>query len=77
MCGGGRGFDCSGSGVDRVVVRAIPDKADGSAEMGYPMFEDQAAAPLSEYGSGNGFDCSETRGWGQAEFNYLKVNEVL
>ncbi len=44
MCGGGRGFDCSGSGVDRVVVRAIPDKADGSAEMGYPMFEDQTAA---------------------------------
>ena len=44
MCGGGRGFDCSGSGVDRVVVRAIPDKADGSAEMDYPTFEDQAAA---------------------------------
>ena len=32
------------NGIPFVVVRAISDKADGSAEMDYPTFEDQAAA---------------------------------
>ncbi len=32
------------NGLSFVEVRAISDKADGSAEMDYPMFEDQAAA---------------------------------
>ena len=32
------------NGIPFLVVRAISDKADGSAEMDYPTFEDQAAA---------------------------------
>ena len=32
------------NGVPFVIIRAISDKADGSAEMDYPTFERQAAA---------------------------------
>ena len=31
------------NGVPFIVIRAISDKADGSAEMDYPTFEEQAA----------------------------------
>lgn len=34
----------SANGLPFVIIRAISDKADGSAEMDYPVFEDQAAA---------------------------------
>ena len=48
MEGGAIAQICCQNNIPFVIIRAISDKADGSAEMDYPVFEKEAAARCAE-----------------------------
>lgn len=45
------------NGIPFVIIRAISDKADDSAEMDYPTFERGRSAPLRQ--AGRGYDAPD------------------